>query len=316
MATDVKNQFPQSAVWRSAFKSYEEMEKGDFEFLINRFLPHGITFFAGLAGVGKTWLGLSAAKALVTGQSFLKSFSVPHPCPVIYLIPESGERSFRIRLEAMRLTVDEDRFLCRTMGNGPTLALDSLEVVSAVRALQPVVILDTAIRFSRADDENSAAQNRELATGMFDLLSGGAQGIIALHHSPKNARSGEVTLENTLRGTGDLGALADAVYNLRREDQQTLTVAVQCVKARDFEPLPPFHIQGRPYINQIGDFAMIEEPSDEEKLLRALGQDPSATVRQLATMIGVGINRISTLAEEVGWKKEGKIWIQDKKRVA
>ena len=97
---------PSTAVstWRAALRSYNELEKGEFEFLIDKFLPHGITFLAGLPGAGKTWLALSAVKALVTGRNFLQNFHVPHAVPIIYLIPESGEISFRTRLEAMRLT--------------------------------------------------------------------------------------------------------------------------------------------------------------------------------------------------------------------
>ena len=300
--------------WRSALKSYGELEKGEFEFLIDKFLPHGITFLAGLSGVGKTWFGLSIVKALATGNSFLHNFAVPHAVPVIYLIPESGERAFRTRLEAIRLTnIDGDRFLCRTMGSGPVLGLNSPEITDAVRALKPVLVLDTAIRFSTAQDENSAAQNRELANGMFGLLSAGAKGIIAIHHSPKSsANSEDVKLENSLRGSGDLGAMADTVYHLRCEDPRKLRILVQCVKPREFEPPPPFHIEGRPYISNTGDFALMDEPTDEEKLARALAIDSGATVVELARDTGIGKNRISTVAAKIGWRKNGKLWVQER----
>lgn len=306
---------PSTAVstWRPALRSYNELEKGEFEFLIDKFLPHGITFFAGLPGAGKTWLALSVVKALLTGKNFLHNFRVPHTVPIIYLIPESGDISYRTRLEAMRLTEFEDRLLCRTMGSGPTLALSSPEIVDAVRALKPVVFLDTAIRFSNAQDENSAAQNRELVNEMFDLLGQGAKAIIAIHHSPKSsANTIDATLENTLRGTGDLGAVADAVYNLRCEDPSKLSILVQCVKARDFEPRAPFHLEGRPHINATGDFAMIEPPTDEERLARALVNDQSASLRQLEGLTGIGKNRVTAVAAKIGWKQVGKLWVQEK----
>jgi hypothetical protein len=199
------------------------------------------------------------------------------------------------------------------MGSGPTLALSSHEIKDAIRALKPVVILDTAIRFSNAQDENSAAQNRELVNGMFDLLGQGAQAIIAIHHSPKgSANSTEVTLENTLRGTGDLGAVADAAYSLRCEDPSKMSVLVQCVKARDFEPRSPFHLEGRPYINTTGDFAVIEPPTDEERLARALTNNHAASLRELEGLTGIGKNRVATVAARIGWKQDGKLWVQDK----
>jgi hypothetical protein len=227
--------------WRSAFKSYDDLQQGKFEFLIDRFLPRGITFFGGLPGTGKTWLALSVAKALVSGDSFLQAFSVLQPVPVLYLIPEAGDCTLRSRLDAMRLN-NSGLFLCRTNTSGPTLALDSPELLAAVRAVKPLVIMDTAIRFSNAENENDAAQNRKLANQMFGLLSAGAQGILAIHHSTKGSgKDGDITLENSLRGTGDFGAMADSVYSLRCEDPQKLLVAVHCVKARDFELRPPFH---------------------------------------------------------------------------
>ena len=301
--------------WRSAFKSYDELEEGQFEFLIHKFLPHGITFFGGLPGTGKTWLALSAAKALVSGNNFLQVFSVPDRVPVIYLIPEAGERTFRSRLDAMRLNASA-LFLCRTNSSGPMLALDSPELIAAVHAVKPVVILDTAIRFSNAENENDAAQNRKLANQMFGLLGAGARGILAIHHSTKGSgKDGEVTLENSLRGTGDFGAMADAVYSLRGEDPQKLLVAVQCVKARDFEQRPPFHIQGRPFINDTGDFAILQEFSDEEKLTRALAQNPHRSLRELQEATGIGKNRVAAMAEGLGWKKIGSIWTQDKQLI-
>lgn len=302
-------------LWRSALKSYEELEQGEFEFLIDRFLPRGITFLGGLPESGKSWLALSIAKALVGGQPFLKKYRVPHPITVLYLAPESGERAFRIRLEAMRLTVPGELFLCRTIGSGPTLALDSPELLGAVRALQPVVMLDTAIRFSEAQDENSATQNQKLANQMFGLLAAGAKGIVAIHHATKSSANEGVTLENSLRGTGDFAAMADAAYSLRCVEQETLTITVTAIKGRDLEKLPPFKIQGRPFINEIGDFALLADLSAEERLVQAICDDPTAGVKELAAATRISKNRIVALAESTGWTKvEGK-WVQEKTKV-
>ncbi len=299
-------------VWRTAFKSYEQLDEGELEFLIDKVVPHGITFFGGLSGVGKTWFALSAVKAIIGGQNFLRKFRVPHPLSVIYLVPEAGERAFRCRLQAMKLTVPEDQLLCRPMGGEATLSLTSPELLEAIRTLKPVVVLDTAIRFSTAEDENSSAQNQKLANEMFGLLSAGAKGILAIHHSAKNAtKDGPPTLENTLRGTGDLGAIADSVYNLRCEDMRTLTVNIECVKSRDFEPPAPFQIQGRPYIDQLGDFVLVAQPTDEELVVKAICEAPNANVREIAAATRISVNRVTKIANSVGWKKDGKIWVQD-----
>jgi hypothetical protein len=193
-----------------------------------------------------------------------------------------------------------------------------------VRELKPVVFLDTAVRFSRAESENSSTENANgLATGVFNLLNAGAQAIVGLHHSPKGAAKQEMTLENVLRGTGDLGAMCDAVYGLRVMDVEKLELRVQCVKPRDFEPVPPFHIQGRPYINDIGDFGVLFQPSavskelsEGEKLAAAISASPSASYRDLEEQTGIALKRIGRVAKRAGWEKIGGTWTRPENQQA
>lgn len=299
--------------WRRLFKSRSEMEGGPIRFLIEKFLPEGVCIIAALSASGKTWLALSIAKALTTGRKFLGIFKVPAPVDVLYLVPEAGERAFRNRLEKMGLS---DRFLCRTMKDG-VLDLDDPLLLAAMRDLKPVVILDTAIRFSNVESENSASENAQgLANAIFGLITAGAQAVIGLHHSPKDAAKQEhLTLETALRGTGDIGAMCDAVYALRCVNQETLEIQVQCVKPRDFEPVGPFHIVGRPFINEIGDFVMLAEPdqpresAEVEKLVEAINADPHVSYEALSKLTGVASGRIARVAAKAGWKKErGRSW--------
>src|SRR5229473_3213411 len=102
-------------------------------------------------------------------------------------------------------------------------------------------------------------------------------------------------------------------------NQEILEIRVQCVKARDFEPVKPFHIQGRPFINETGNFGMVAEPGrgkeqdGVEKLVTAISGDPSAGYRQLASRTGITISRIATVAGKAGWKKGKELWSQPEK---
>jgi 5S rRNA maturation endonuclease (ribonuclease M5) len=205
--------------WRTLFKSRSEMDTRPMQFIVESFLPEGVTFLGALSGSGKTWLCLSLAKAICTGQKFLGHFAVPEARNVLYLIPESGERSFRARMDAMG--IPDDKFLCRTMTDG-LIKLDDPNLVRAVRELRPVVFLDTAIRFSDAENENDASQSAKyMATTVFELLGAGAAAVVGVHHSAKSAANKARTLENALRGSGDLGAMSDAVYSLTVQDAET-----------------------------------------------------------------------------------------------
>lgn len=266
-----------------------------------------------LSGSGKTWFALSMVKALTSGQKFLKRFDVPEPVNVIYLIPESGERSFRSRVDKMGIN---ERFLCRTMKDG-ILKLDHPLLKEAIKALRPVVFLDTAIRFATGEENSSTANSTGLADAIFELLKAGAQAVIGLHHSPKSSADKFPSLENTLRGSGDIGAMCDSVYNLKCENQETLELRVTAVKARDFEPVPPFHIQGRPFINENGDFGMLlspglpKEQAESLSLMQAIQANPRATYRELEEKTGINVARISKRAAQMGWKKPGDTWVAD-----
>ena len=114
-----------------------------------------------------------------------------------------------------------------------------------------------------------------------------------------------------------MGAMCDTAYGLKCLNAETVELKVQCIKPRDFEPVPPFHIQGRPYINEIGDFAMLtaaeatvsEERAEIMKLDKAIRANPFASYRQLNEATGIDKSRIADLAAKAGWKKVGGQWL-------
>jgi hypothetical protein len=294
--------------WKERFKVPMQMEAGGVKFLIDSFLPTGIAFLGGLSSHGKTWLALSMAKALFKGAKFLEYFAVPTGVPIIYLIPESGEAAFKARLDRIGLGSISDGFFCQTMKDGPPIQLDDPFLFEAIRDLKPAIFLDTAIRFSPADNENDARQNdRGLASGVFRMMQEGAQAVVGIHHSPKLFGKAKVpTLENTLRGTGDLGAMADAVYALKCVDVPNFKVRISCVKARDFATLSPFVVQGRPHIDEDGDFKLITEPtqSPDESEMACLATfiklNPAASYRDLEHATSIPISRIGKVAARAG----------------
>jgi hypothetical protein len=307
--------------WRDAFRDPASLQTGEVRMLVKGILPEGVTFFGSNSGVGKTWMCVSLAKALITGQPFLGAFEVPEPQKVLYLIPEVGDRSLRYRLERLRVPLDGERLRVRTLGDGIMRLNDPL-LVEAVREWQPVIFFDTAIRFANAKDENSASENVLLADALFALIKHGARAVVGLHHSPKStAKADELTLENVLRGTGDLGAMCDAVWGLRHdqggqgdgaeyaEESRNLTrLFVACVKPRDFEPADAFRVQGRPYIDERGDFALLTDttaPRDERVAKSAaeiVAADPNISKAALARKTGISRNRLDEVLEPYQWR--------------
>jgi hypothetical protein len=69
-----------------------------------------------------------------------------------------------------------------------------------------------------------------------------------------------MTLENILRGSGDIGAMVVTCWGLAQIDPAENSIWVQNVKPRDFQPCEPFIIKGRPSINESGYFELTHPP--------------------------------------------------------
>ena len=310
--------------WRDHFKSVGQLQDGDVRMIIADFLPEGINFIGALSGHGKTLFALSLAKSFTTGERFLGKYKPEQIFPVLYLIPESSGRAFKMRCKAFGIPDDPNRFLCRTISDGVTLLLDDPIVLKAVQEMKPIVFLDTMIRFSESKDENSSAENQAVAKNVLALRAAGAISVIGLHHATKAFAEGEITLEACLRGTGDIAALCDSVYALRRDrmvfdnGNGPEELDVVCVKDRDIKnPPKPFRLAARyikddgtraSFIDETGDFHLVESAAVlqdlESKFLKIVAEtDPTINREDLAGELGVTQHALRKLAKKLGWAR-------------
>jgi len=215
----------------------EAMNAPPISFLIKGFLQReGVTAIAGPVRERKSLIALNVTHALLTGEKLFDHFEVVRkPKQVIYLCPEVSLGPFTDRLKAIGLLDYVGRtFFYRTLSSDGTLKLDDPELLELMPG--SAVILDTAIRFLTGD-ENSSQDVRAFADGIFALLREGAEAVILLHHSPKD--SGEVmTLENCMRGSGDMGAFLACCWGTKLQDPahpyQSASF-LSNLKQRDFE---------------------------------------------------------------------------------
>jgi hypothetical protein len=208
----------QASTWQNAFHKISELAAGEPEAIIEGYVEEGLSFLGAKAGVVKTWLGISEGLALRTGKPLLGVFPVPQQRHVLYLIPEMTERRFRNRCEKLRVDIHDSGFLVRTMNDGAPLPLNDPLLRNCVEKLQPVIFLDTAIRFGGGKEENSAADvSQGLINATYQLIKLGAPAVRALHHRAKDSSDDELSLENVLRGSGDFGAGAVCVWGAAHE---------------------------------------------------------------------------------------------------
>jgi len=331
------NAIPASALdWRKHFRSPSELQTGEVRTLIHRILPEGTTVVGASAGVGKTWFGLSMAKALATGEKFLGTFEVPERLKVLYLIPEQGDRSLRTRMDRLRMPMDGECIRVRTQRDGVLLLTDPL-LMAAVKEWHPVIFLDTAIRFTAAVDENSSSQNQNgLFAAICGLMQMGATAVVANHHISKRFAQNEkgklptAELEN-LRGTSDLGAMVDTCWMLQPDDgggqegylqeSRDLTrLLVTNVKPRDLaDPAEPFVIQGRPHIDDTGDFRILVDGDFAQssevddiglKAAELIRSNPKISKTALSKKLGCSRNRLVVTGWD--WKETSRttgLWV-------
>jgi hypothetical protein len=305
--------------WRSLFHAYTDIINApETQFAIEGFLQEdGITLIGGLSGSGKTLTMLSMTRALLDGGKLFHHFPVTRTAErVIYLVPEAALGPFSARLKTFRLEqhVRGERLFVRTLSARGQLALTDRRLLEAVKDSH--VFLDTAIRFM-VGDENSASEQKMFAETLFGLQRAGARTITGAHHSPKSfSRDGFMTLENVLRGSGDIGAMLACCWGLSQIDASRNRIYIENVKARDFLPCEPFIIQGRPSLNETGSFALTEPPgfagrlsdnksrgkggrpelvNKEEKLAEAmLLRQQGLSYREIARKLEISTGTVST----------------------
>jgi len=301
--------------WRSLFHSYDEiLNAPPARFVIDGFLQEeGITLIGGLAGHGKTLCMLAMVRALLEGGKLFHHFAVNKTADrVIYLIPEAGLGPFSARLKTFHLQehVQAGRLFCRTLSAEGQLALTDPRLLDAVKGAD--VFLDTAIRFM--DGAEDAENSRAFADTLFGLQRAGARTICGAHHSPKSfGKDNFMTLENVLRGSGDIGAMLATCWGLSQVDATSNRIFVQNVKARDFSACEPFIIQGRPAIDASGYFDLTEPPgfagsledhkqgrgrpeiaNKDSKIAEARRmKEQGSSYRQIARQLGVSVGTVS-----------------------
>jgi len=250
--------------WRGLFHTREETEKAPpITFAIEGFLQEtGITMLGGLPGHGKTLVALAMVRALLEGSPLFGYFKVPRPAErIVYMIPESGLTPFASRLKTFQL-VDHvgGKLFYRTFSakDGEDLLITDPRIRKACEGAD--VFLDTAVRFMDGD-ENAVAEQKIFARNLFALLRAGARTVTGLHHAPKSfEKDNYMSLENILRGSGDIGAMLTSCWGLRQIDKTANRLFIENAKARDFLPSDSFIIEGRPHLDATGYFKMTASP--------------------------------------------------------
>jgi Bifunctional DNA primase/polymerase, N-terminal/AAA domain len=272
--------------WRELFHTRDEIINCQPPtFLIDQFLAReSICALAAPVAQRKSLIALNVARSLCTGAPLFGYLEVKNkPSRVLYLCPEMGliSLSDRIRRIGLESCLGESLFL-RSMNKR---ALDLLDIPDdALR--DSVLIIDTAIRFLKGDEQSSTDMKVFSETLFTVQRRQGPEGaILALYHSPKTTKdTTELTLENCLRGSGELGAAVTDAHGTRLQDPsdpyKSLSY-ISHIKPRDYKGLDGFEVSS----DQTGLLTAVGDPAESKAVLsvrksgvqeNADGQDDAA----------------------------------------
>jgi AAA domain len=277
------------------YHEYDEMKNAPpVRFVIENFLQaDGITLLGALAGHSKTWVMVAMAKALLTGEKLFGHFSVAEKAEkVIYLLPEAAiGPAFKRFCTNFKLDefIKEKKLLIATLSSNRKITLTDPNVIDYCPNAD--IFLDTLPRFRPLGAKESEVEgNQVLVDQLLGLINLKTRSITAAQHSPKAFEKEEyMTLENVIRGSGDIGAMASTAWGLRRvtasSDGLRNLVYVENVKSRDFDAPLPFLLTLRPSIDRYADIRMAKEPgkclSLKEEINALINPDKEAVARRL-----------------------------------
>jgi hypothetical protein len=316
---------PRGGSGAQLFDSKADFEaSGNLEWLVEGLMYQSeVTGWAGLQKNGKSWILMSLMKSLLSGQPWLGKYKVAQSKKIVYFVPEVGRANIYHRLKKMRL----DQFLdvslfVRTSSLGIPDLTDPRVLEECAGA---DVFLDTLIRFIEGS-ENSAEDIAFLAQKIF-AIQATARSVNFAAHSQKHYSKAEEMGPDMFRGSGDIAAFASNGFGVMQVDSNFNRIYVKNVFNRDLTEDPsPFILEGRPHIDETGDFKLVDEApgplrdhknknrggaqpdaQKNEKLQFLLDFPPDATGKEMAEALNkkFGSNHADRTVKD--WRKEAEI---------
>lgn len=273
----------------------------EVDWLVRDIVPlNDKSILCGFWGNYKSYLALSLAKAVATGTKFVGMYETRQR-PVIYLDKENSRNEIGRRASLLRIPQGaEVRVWCEK--NIPFPKIDDPRLISFAEQLKPLIIVDTLVGFSDAEDENQAREMRTELERYLELISRGAT-VLALHHPPKNRA--ETSETNWFRGSGDIGAFFAMGLYVHCTNPENGTVEFSTPKSRP-GPKTKFTVQAFPYIDETGDFRVIDgqEADDPSKIAQLIAESPGVSQRVILANCGISEWPARRLLD----KHNGKLW--------
>lgn len=262
---------------------------------IPNFLPVGLTLLAGKSKIGKSFLALQIAQAVVTGGMVLGEKVAKGP--VLFLALEDSPRRLKDRMQGqawLPVQKQDADFMC--LGDfdqqiGPLsqpAGVAKLEAQMATRNYR-LVVIDTLSRAFRGDQNDQDTMARALSP-LQALALGMNCALVVIDHHKKKDRQGEGDPILDVSGSVAKVGIADAIWGVYRE--QGKAGVVLHIIGRDLDEKQA-HLTFDPVTlawQNDGDANAIRLTEARQEILDALRSGGKQTVIQVAKATGRDIS--------------------------
>jgi archaellum biogenesis ATPase FlaH len=203
-------------------------------FLIDPILPQeNLLILGGEPKVGKSFVAMSIAKAVLTGNPLWGKFPVKKIGAVLYIDLETSKPEFKKRFQSMKfdlnLPISFIHLPKKEVYLDKDVCLDAL--MTKIEEVNPLlIIIDSLIRIHEQRENESTGMSRVMKN-LRKLVKSGTTLLVIHHH-----RKGEGPANQMLRGSSDIKAAIDIEYALTRKDQSLVFKSIGS-RSKPVDPL-------------------------------------------------------------------------------
>ncbi len=278
---------PEPTWYESAADLLSEPDPGPTPFLVEGLIVDAaVAAIQGPPKVGKTWLVLDLAVAVVTGRETL-SFSVPDPGPVLVVLEESGRAALHRRLgqlargNAIRPEALRDLHVAANKGvrlDEPEWAERIVDAANMIGAR--AIFLDPLARVKGATvDENVQREIGPVLDALRDLRERTGAAVVFVHHTPHTG--------GHLRGSSDIEATWESKLSVSRDENGVCSVVAE---HREAESGPKLRYRlSFDGLTESVRLTLTEEPDAEAKRQAELEEHVQAVDRSTPGLTANGV---------------------------
>jgi len=223
------------------------MSFDDQPWLIDKIIySEGFCFIYGAEGVGKSFLTLSIAKAIISGEPWLGQFKVARPGKVLFIDKENPTSIIAKRLEGMGLTGDSVKWLKYPEkfqlvdGKGEFSPFAKALSQSVQEDNIDLIIIDSFIDLM-VGTENKAEDTQAFIDALKQLFP--KKAFLPLHHENKPSQGVFRSDSQRIRGSSNINAQANTLFRLEAVAKSKTELTLKQTKARDAQKLDKFMIR-------------------------------------------------------------------------